>query len=196
MAAKLQKNKGITAFYAQTCLPRISARTIIERYLPLPPKQAEANLGLINLANDAQFALTRGDQQGPAAALLRAAGSSDYSPGALPWALPDRVDPRLFGGRAAAPRRLRSCSRRPRRSRAALGAPVPAKVAWSLGGRIGAAFSPALASDHPALVGLQRAATIPPAAAAARARWREPWARALDRKRRAGLAGPYQRDWP
>jgi len=145
------------------------------------------------LANDAQFALTRGDQQEPA---LRRAGSSDYSPGALPWALPDRLDPRLFGGRAAAPRRLRSCSGDHVEVELLSGHRLPAKVAWSLGSRIGAAFSPALASDHSALVVLQRAATIAPAAAAARARWGEPWARAPDRKRRAGLAGPYQRDWP
>ena len=33
---------------------------------------------------------------------------------------------------------------------------LPAKVVWSLGSRIGAAFSPPLSSDNPAIVTLQR----------------------------------------
>jgi hypothetical protein len=35
---------------------------------------------------------------------------------------------------------------------------LTAKVAWSMGSRIGAAFSPPLAPDHPGLVALQRSA--------------------------------------
>ena len=43
---------------------------------------------------------------------------------------------------------------------------LTAKVVWSLGSRIGAEFSPALAPDHPGLVALQRSIGGPPDAPA------------------------------
>jgi hypothetical protein len=43
---------------------------------------------------------------------------------------------------------------------------LTAKVMWSLGSRIGAEFSPALAPDHPGLVALQRSIGGPPNAPA------------------------------
>ena len=145
------------------------ALSVLARQQPLqriPPERPPS------LAKDARSAPLRGDQQGPAlrrryerhaaaiTALVHCHGRHqtvsilDFSAGGLQLqgafgvAQGDQIEVELLSGH-----RLR------------------AKVAWSLGSRIGAQFSPVLVPDSPALAALQRAASPPPsAAAAARAR--------------------------